>query len=89
MTKRKRTRAGKEDVEGRSIKPMTFNINGPKRFFRYPDSVHILEFRVIEFDMERYHNSVPITLAELVELRNKIDEWIGSWTNEPYQETSQ
>ena len=62
---------------GRSFKPMKFRLSGPKRFFRYPDSVHILEFRQLEFEMERYRNSVPITLAELHELRDAITEWIG------------
>lgn len=74
MTKRNRN---KIEVEGRSLKPLTFRLSGPKHFFRYPDSVHILEMRQLDFEMEKYRQSVPITTAELADLRRAITEWLN------------
>jgi hypothetical protein len=73
MSKKKRTQI---EVEGRTLKPLEFRLSGPKHFFRYPDSVHILEMRQLDFEMERYRNSVPITTAELADLRRTITEWL-------------
>ena len=47
-------------------------ISGPKQFFRADDSVHIVAFK-----LNKYRNSVPLTTAELRELREKITAWLG------------
>lgn len=47
-------------------------ISGPKRFSREDDSVHIVAFK-----LNKYRNSVPLTTAELRELREEITNWLG------------
>jgi len=47
-------------------------ISGPKRFHRAEDSVHIVAFK-----LNKYRNSVPLTTAELRELRDEITVWLG------------
>ena len=54
------------------ITPIEVLISGPKHFFREDDSVHIVAFRT-----GKYRNSVPLTTAELRELREKITAWLG------------
>lgn len=49
---------------------------GPKHFFREDDSVHILEFRT-GTARNSFRNSVPLTTAELRNLRQSITDWLG------------
>lgn len=51
-------------------------LSGPKHFFREDDSVHILEFRT-GLARTSYRNSVPLTTAELRDLRQAITDWLG------------
>ena len=53
-------------------------ISGPKRFFREDDAVHIVAFK-----LNKYRNSVPLTTAELRELREKITAWLGDGSGMP------
>src|SRR5690349_21281113 len=52
--------------------PIEIQLSGPKHFFREDDSVHILAFKT-----GSYRNSVPLTTAELRNLRDKVTEWLG------------
>jgi hypothetical protein len=67
--KRITDRAEREDM-----KPIEIRLSGPKHFFREDDSVHILEFRT---GRNGYRNSVPLTTAELRDLRQKITDWLN------------
>jgi hypothetical protein len=56
--------------------PIEIRLSGPKHFFREDDSVHILEFRT-GTDRKSYRNSVPLTTAELRNLRDAITNWLA------------
>ena len=56
--------------------PIEVRLSGPKHFFREDDSVHILEFRT-GVTRHSYRNSVPLTTAELRNLRQEITDWLG------------
>jgi hypothetical protein len=62
--------------ERMNFKPIEVRLSGPKHFFRDDDSVHILEFRT-GAARHSYRNSIPLTTAELRELRQEITNWLG------------
>ena len=61
--------------ERENMRTIQIRISGPKHFFREPDSVHIVEFRTGTTQKD-YRNSVPLTTAELQELRSTITDWL-------------
>jgi hypothetical protein len=56
--------------------PIEIRLSGPKHFFREDDSIHILEFRT-GTARNSYRNSVPLTTAELRNLRDEITSWLA------------
>jgi hypothetical protein len=63
-------------AERMTMKPVEIRLSGPKHFFRDDDSVHILEFRT-GVARSSYRNSVPLTTAELRDLRQTITDWLN------------
>lgn len=62
--------------EREDMGPIEIRLSGPKHFFREDGSVHILEFRT-GTQRNSYRNSVPLTTAELRDLRQKITDWLN------------